>query len=139
MEIEYSASWICVFTAQISSPSSPAVCWRPLQQRLQHLKFIIVTAETRNSIPGHPFSVLHPLLLLVTALHTVSPSQSTCFILSLTPSPRWSPVLCGIFSKLSLPSSSVARLPESLLLPPVPAPPLSVLHTSASSYILKYN
>ena len=96
MEIEYSASWICVFTAQISSPSSPAVCWRPLQQRLQHLKFIIVTAETRNSIPGHPFSLLHPSLLVITALHTLSASQSTCFILSLTPSPRWSPVLCGI-------------------------------------------
>lgn len=34
MEIESSASQICVFVAQISSPSFAAVCWGPLQQHL---------------------------------------------------------------------------------------------------------
>ena len=91
------------------------------------------------SVPGHPFSLLYPPLLLVTILRPASPSGDISFIFPLTPSKQIATSSVVLFSQ----SSHVPRPPhldsKSLLPRPLVTPHLSVLRTSASSYLLKCN
>lgn len=90
------------------------------------------------SVPGPPFSPLYPPLPLVTILRPASPSGDISFIFPLTPSNQIATSSVVLFSQ----SSHFPRPPhldsESLLPRPLVHPTL-ILHTSASSYLLKCN
>lgn len=85
-----------------------------------------LTASEIYPGPSRPF---FPLLPSITFLQSVAPSQHISFMLSPAPFIQ-SPVLLGSFSKLSPPSSSLARLLEE------PSPTPTCHSSTCLSFIL---